>query len=159
MARLIWHVCGTTIWESAHRAIRVIDNGRSRLCHLGDFAESGRDLRAGGWWMAGRCHGSGIDTGRLSRRPAASAPRAVAVVLMSLLVAAFLLWGPIGPGSGPLTVYVPSGGQILGPRDRAWGLAVGMQAGNSGAVIDQVKVVGGAGYGEPRVLSVLGAEV
>jgi hypothetical protein len=84
---------------------------------------------------------------------------AAAVVLMSLLVAAFLLWGPIGLGSGPLSVYVPSGGQILGPRDRAWGLAVGMQAGNSGAVIDQVKVVGGAGYGGPHVLSVLGAGV
>lgn len=56
-------------------------------------------------------------------------PRLVAaLVLISLLVVAFLLWGPIGLGSGPLTVNTPSGGQILGPRDQAWGLLVGMQA-------------------------------
>ena len=82
-----------------------------------------------------------------------------AAVVMSLLVAAFLLWGPIGLGSGPLTVYAPSGGQILGPRDRAWGLVVGMHAGNSGAIIDQVNAVGGASYSGPHVLSVLGAGV
>ncbi len=34
-------------------------------------------------------------------------------------------------------------------------MMVPLQAGNSGAVIDSVVVVGGAGYGGPRVLSVL----
>jgi hypothetical protein len=80
---------------------------------------------------------------------------AAAVTLISLLAAAFLLWGPIGLGSGPLTVDAPSGGQILGPRDQAWGMMVPVRAGTAGAVIDQVTVVGGAGYGRPRVLSVL----
>ena len=80
-----------------------------------------------------------------------------AVVIVSFLTVAFLLWGPIGFGSGPLMVYAPSGGQILGPRDQPWGLVVGIQAGASRAVIDQVTVVGGAGYSGPHVLSVLEA--
>jgi hypothetical protein len=81
--------------------------------------------------------------------------RWIAVVLITSLAAvAFLVWGPIGLGSGPLVVYVPSGGQILGERDQAWGMLVPVQAGNSGAVIDQVSVVGGDGYRGPRVLSI-----
>jgi hypothetical protein len=52
-------------------------------------------------------------------------------------------------------VYAPSGRQLLGLRNQAWGMMVPLQAGNSGAVIDGVVVVGGAGYGGPRVLSVL----
>jgi hypothetical protein len=82
-----------------------------------------------------------------------------AVVLVSVLAVGFVLWGPIGLGSGPLVVYAPSGGQILGPGERPWGLVVGLQAGNSRAVIDQVKAVGGAGYSGPHVLSVLEAGV
>src|SRR5215813_6990762 len=77
-----------------------------------------------------------------------------AVVIVSFLAVAFLLWGPIGFGSGPLTVDAPSGGQILGPRDQPWGLVVGIQAGTSRPVIDQVTVVGGAGYSGPHVLSI-----
>jgi hypothetical protein len=80
-----------------------------------------------------------------------------AVVILSLLTVAFLLWGPIGFGNGPLSVYAPSGGQILGPRDQPWGLVVGIQAGASRAVIDQVTAVGGGGYSGPHVLSVLEA--
>ena len=78
-------------------------------------------------------------------------------VTVSLLIVAFMLWGPIGFGRGPLTVYAPSGGQILGPRDQTWGLVVGIQAGTSRAVVDRVTVVGGAGYSGPHVLSVLEA--
>jgi hypothetical protein len=63
--------------------------------------------------------------------------------------------GPVGFGSGPLTVFALSGGQIVGARDQDWGMKVPVQAGSSGAVIDQVAVVGGAGYQGPRVLSVL----
>jgi hypothetical protein len=81
------------------------------------------------------------------------------VVTVIFLTVAFLLWGPIGFGSGPLTVYAPSGGQILGPRDQPWGLVVGLQAGTSRATIDQVTVVGGAGYSGPHVLSVLEAPI
>jgi hypothetical protein len=77
------------------------------------------------------------------------------VVTVIFLTVAFLLWGPIGFGSGPLTVYAPSGGAILGPQARAWGMMVPVQAGNSGAVIDQVAVVGGAGYSGPHVLTVV----
>ncbi|HUA42650.1 MAG TPA: hypothetical protein VMA32_13835 [Streptosporangiaceae bacterium] len=80
-----------------------------------------------------------------------------AVVAVCFLAVAFLLWGPIGFGSGPLTVYTPSGGQILGPQNQDWGLVVGIQAGTSQAVIDQVAAVGGAGYSGPHVLSVLEA--
>src|SRR5215813_9255526 len=79
------------------------------------------------------------------------------VVIVSFLTVPFLLWGPIGFGSGPLTVYAPSGGGILGPRDQPWGLVVGIQAGTSRAVIDQVTVVGGAGYSGPHVLSIFEA--
>jgi hypothetical protein len=78
-----------------------------------------------------------------------------AVAIASLAAAAFLIWGPIGLGSGPLTVDAPSGGQMLGLQDQAWGMMVPVQAGNSGAVIDQVSVVGGAGYSGPHVLSIL----
>lgn len=78
-----------------------------------------------------------------------------AAVIASLAVAAFMIWGPIGLGSGPLTVYAPSGGQILGPQNQAWGMMVPVEAGQSGAVIDQVAVVGGDGYRGPRVLLVL----
>jgi hypothetical protein len=77
-----------------------------------------------------------------------------AVLLTSLAAVAFLVWGPIGLGGGPLVVYAPSGGQILGDQDQAWGMLVPVQAGNSGAVIDQVSVAGGDGYSGPRVLSI-----
>jgi len=75
------------------------------------------------------------------------------VAAAALAVLAFLIWGPIGFGRGPLTVYAPSGGQLLGPSNRAWGLFVGIEAGNSGAVVDAVTVTGGNGYPGPRVLS------
>lgn len=75
------------------------------------------------------------------------------VAAAALAVLAFLIWGPIGFGSGPLVVYAPSGGQLLGPSNRAWGLFVGIEAGNSGAVVDAVAVSGGSGYPGPHVLS------
>jgi hypothetical protein len=85
---------------------------------------------------------------------------AAGVAGLALASAAFLLWGPVGLGSGPLTVFAPSGGQLLGVRiqgipeqNRAWGLMVGLQAGSSGAVIDSVAVAGGGGYSRPDVLS------
>jgi hypothetical protein len=78
-----------------------------------------------------------------------------AAMIAGLAAAAFVVWGPIGLGSGPLTVYGPSGGQILGPRNQAWGMMVPVLAGESGAVIDQVTVAGGDGYRGPRVLSIL----
>jgi hypothetical protein len=76
-------------------------------------------------------------------------------VLAGLVTAAFLIWGPIGIGSGPLIVDAPSGGQLLGPQNQEWGMMVPVQAGHSGAVIDHVAVLGGAGYVGPHVLSVL----
>jgi hypothetical protein len=76
------------------------------------------------------------------------------VLITSLAVVAFLVWGPIGLGSGPLVVHAPTGGQILGDQDQAWGMLVPIQAGNSGAVIDQVSVAGGDGYRGPSVLSI-----
>jgi hypothetical protein len=77
-----------------------------------------------------------------------------AVVIAGLAAAAFLAWGPIGLGPGPLVVYTPGGGQILGARSQPWGLMVPLQAGNTGAIIDQVVVTGGSGYTGPRVLSI-----
>jgi hypothetical protein len=76
-------------------------------------------------------------------------------LIASLAAAAFAVWGPIGLGSGPLTVFAPSGGQILGLQNQAWGMMVPVLAGRSGAVIDQVTVVGGDGYRGPRVLAIL----
>jgi hypothetical protein len=76
-------------------------------------------------------------------------------LIASLAVAAFAAWGPIGLGSGPLTVFAPGGGQILGPQSRAWGMMVPVLAGGSGAVIDRVTVAGGDGYRGPRVLAIL----
>jgi hypothetical protein len=40
------------------------------------------------------------------------------VLIAGLAVAAFLIWGPIGLGRGPLIVYPPEGGQMLGPQDQ-----------------------------------------
>jgi hypothetical protein len=76
-------------------------------------------------------------------------------VIASLAAAAFVAWGPIGLGSGPLAVSAPGGGQILGLRNQAWGIMVPIEAGGSRAVIDRVTVAGGDGYGGPRVLSIL----
>ena len=76
-----------------------------------------------------------------------------AAVIAGVAATAFLIWGPIGLGSGPVTVDGPSGGQILGPQDQAWGMMVPVLAGNSAAVTDQVALVGGDGYLGPRVLS------
>lgn len=87
-----------------------------------------------------------------SRRMARLAGVVVAAVVLAL--AAVLIWGPVGLGSGPLTVYAPSGGQVLGQKDQVWGLIVPLQAGDTGAVIDGVSVAGGAGYSAPRVLAI-----
>jgi hypothetical protein len=79
-------------------------------------------------------------------------------ILAVLLVGAFLAWGPIGLGSGPLTVNFPSGGQQLnstgnGQADRSWGWFIPSQGESSGAVVDSVSIPRTRRYPGPRVLS------
>jgi hypothetical protein len=70
-----------------------------------------------------------------------------------LVVAAFLQWGPIGLGSGPLAVRM---GGTEGSVEQAQG-PVGftiplLNSGHSQAVIDDLSLVGGTKYAGPQVL-------
>jgi hypothetical protein len=78
----------------------------------------------------------------------------IAMVAGLLLVGAFLIWGPIGLGNGPLGV--PSmGGRIgLAATQPTAYIATLVNTGGSAAVIDGVAVTTAAGYPQPRVLTV-----
>jgi hypothetical protein len=70
------------------------------------------------------------------------------------VVGAFLLWGPIGIGSGPLGVGI---GATVGESDVSQtpvGFIVPMyNPGGSAAVVDSVDLVGGTRYPTPRILA------
>ena len=76
---------------------------------------------------------------------------AAAVVLAA--AGAFLAWGPVGLGSGPLRVALADAGQDMSfaPRQN-WGLFIMLDPRRAAAVIDQVTVRGGDGYPAPHVL-------
>jgi hypothetical protein len=70
-----------------------------------------------------------------------------------LVIAAFLVWGPIGLGSGPLGLQM---GALQGSTDPDLG-PVGFtiplyNSSHSQAVIDELSLVGGTRYAGPRVL-------
>jgi hypothetical protein len=73
-----------------------------------------------------------------------------------LVVGAFLLWGPIGLGNGPLSaaMYATVGGPDSsgGPV----GFMIGMHnSGQGPAVIDGIELVGATSYPAPRLLSLV----
>jgi len=79
----------------------------------------------------------------------------VAAVLL-LAAGAFLAWGPIGIGAGPLDVaYVASTGTV--PQTRPSVILVPIETGASTAVvIDGVALRGGGGYPPPQLINVVG---
>jgi hypothetical protein len=88
---------------------------------------------------------------RLSRR----AWRIVGLVIVVLLLAgAFLQWGPIGLGNGPLAVQMEAveGGGSQGPAT-AFILPM-YNSGHAVAVVEAVTLIGGTSFPGPRLLAV-----
>jgi hypothetical protein len=78
----------------------------------------------------------------------------VSVITAAVLVGAFLLWGPVGLGSGPLSVQMAA---TVGWTDTVPGPVGAIlpiyNAGHALAVVDRVEVVGGTTYPGPHVLA------
>jgi hypothetical protein len=79
----------------------------------------------------------------------------IALVAVLLVVGAFLLWGPIGLGNGPLNVEM---GATVGWNESGTATAAGIilpmyNRGGSAAVVDAVDLVGGTRYATPRILA------
>jgi hypothetical protein len=71
-------------------------------------------------------------------------------------VAAFLAWGPVGMGPGPLSVaYLSSSGTVPQVEPATVLVPIATPAGTH-AVINSVGIVGGGGYGPPLLISVAG---
>jgi hypothetical protein len=72
-------------------------------------------------------------------------------------VGAFLAWGPVGVGPGPVGNAV-SGGSITGPvsRTQPTMFLAPIDAGRSGAVIDSIVVLSDGSYPAPHVISIRG---
>jgi hypothetical protein len=70
-----------------------------------------------------------------------------------LVIGAFLLWGPIGLGNGPLSagVYDTEGG-VHASHDPAGIVIPVHNSGNSPAVVDGLDLIGGTSYPGPHVL-------
>jgi hypothetical protein len=80
--------------------------------------------------------------------------RHIVAALAALLVGAFLLWGPVGLGNGPLGVPSMDGRFGLSTAQPTAFVATLVNAGGSAAVVDGVSVTSAAGYPRARVLSV-----
>ena len=80
----------------------------------------------------------------------------VSAVAALLAVGAFLLWGPIGLGKGPLSVpaMAVSFGSVQATTQPTAYIATLVNTGGSTAVIDRVTVTSARGYSPARVLSV-----
>jgi hypothetical protein len=77
----------------------------------------------------------------------------IPALIALLAVAAFLLWGPIGLGNGPLQVGQPGGEGWADSADAPVALALPMSyAGQDSAVIDGIDFVGGTSYPAPHVI-------
>lgn len=88
--------------------------------------------------------------GRWSRHRRAIIPALVAV----LAVAAFLIWGPVGLGNGPLKVGWPGGESWGDTADAPVALSLPIfYSGHDPAVIDSVDILGGSSYPSPRVIA------
>ena len=82
--------------------------------------------------------------------------RIIVAIAVPLVVGAFLLWGPIGLGNGPLAVppMAASFGSVQGTSQPTAYVATLVNAGGSAAVIDGVTVTSANGYQPARILSV-----
>jgi hypothetical protein len=83
-------------------------------------------------------------------------PQRRVVILLAaglLAIGAFLLWGPIGLGNGPLSaaVYATVGGPYSGSGPVGFVIPI-HNSGNAPAVIDGVDLIGGTHYPGPHVL-------
>jgi hypothetical protein len=76
----------------------------------------------------------------------------VLAVVAMLAVGAFLLWGPIGLGNGPLTAaeYATSGGPDASRVPVGFIIPV-RNSGQAPAVIDGIELIGGTKYPAPRL--------
>jgi hypothetical protein len=76
--------------------------------------------------------------------------------LILLAAGAFVAWGPVGVGTGPLSVaFVASAGTV--PQTAPTMILIPVQAGaDTHAVIDAVGITGGDGSPPPKLLSVAG---
>lgn len=78
----------------------------------------------------------------------------ITVLSILLAAAAFLQWGPIGIGNGPLTVFVPVGDGWNDNVQQPVGFILPMyNSGGSPAVVDSVQLMGGTRYPAPRILA------
>jgi hypothetical protein len=83
-------------------------------------------------------------------------PPVIIIAAAALLaVGAFLLWGPIGLGNGPLSVPAMAGsfGSVQATTQPTAYVATLINVGGSAAVIDGVTVTSAHGYAPVRVLS------
>jgi hypothetical protein len=94
-----------------------------------------------------------VFTGR-RRRPAPRAWRiAELVTAVLLLLGAFLLWGPIGLGNGPLSVEMAvTSGQVARGEGALAFIVPMYNSGHAVAIVDGVTLVGGTRYPGPRLL-------
>jgi len=80
----------------------------------------------------------------------------IGITALSMLLGAgaFLHWGPIGLGNGPLRVFVPVGDGWNDPVQQPVGFILPMyNSGGSPAVVDSVQLLGGTRYPAPRILA------
>jgi hypothetical protein len=80
----------------------------------------------------------------------------IGITTLSILLAvgAFLLWGPIGLGNGPLAVYVPVGDGWTDRVQQPVGFILPMyNSGGSPAVVDSVQLLGGTRFPAPHILA------
>jgi hypothetical protein len=79
----------------------------------------------------------------------------LATVVLALLAAAgaFLFWGPVPLGAGPLQIMHPPGevGVVSGTNPAV--ITIALRAGSSGAVIDGVSLTGGRRYPAPHIIA------
>lgn len=82
--------------------------------------------------------------------------RIIAMAAGLLLVGAFLVWGPIGLGNGPLSAPAVSGqfGSVDATSQPTVYVASLVNAGGSAAVVDGVTVISAPGYPAVHVMSV-----
>lgn len=77
----------------------------------------------------------------------------VPVIVVALAVGAFLYWGPVGLGNGPLSVTFRGAEGTAVPSQAPVGTILHMSnAGPAPAVVDAIDAVGGTRYPAPRVL-------
>jgi hypothetical protein len=107
--------------------------------------------------MSSRSRDGMDSTGRAPRAVSRRGRQLITLAAASvMIVGAFLLWGPIGIGNGPLEV--PFAGNVsYGSGDFGGGpvayVVPLVNSGRAGAVLDQVTIVGVPGQLQPRLLA------